>query len=579
MTFHTVKLTLCIIIIINTFFYKLLGAENNLPNIEQLQRYEEKKHYLPEYNNESKTKKSPSNIILPKKKEPDNKTSITSSKKIVVKKFIFIGNTIFSDKQLSDISRHYENKEITFGDIQTLRKQLSERYIVNGYINSGAIIPDQTIINNEVKFLIVEGTLSNIEVEMIKQTKPRLWIPLHKNYIKKRLELGSTPPFNANNLKQKFQNLVYNPLIKSANAEIYNTKKLGDAKLLVTVHEKNPYKMNFSFNNNRSPSVGAYRSQIDVGTLNLSGFGDKLEVTTGKSKGLRDISVDYTIPITARDFMLNFKYLKSDANIIEEPFDIIDIESESEILGFGFIQPIINKSTATFKIGMNFEKKKSSTFLFGKGYSFSEGSQNGETKISTISFYQDYIFRSQSCVLAFNSTFKLGIDVLDATINERDSIPDGTFLTWLGQFQIVKRILTNIDFLDHFDIIYRTDVQLSEDALLSTERFSLGGAMSVRGYRENHIVRDIGIISSLEFRFPIIEYVNFAPFFDTGWGKNKNEPEDSDCIYSSGIGLLLNYPYFGLEANIYYGHSFKFIENKGDDLQDNGVHFQINFYY
>jgi hemolysin activation/secretion protein len=102
-----------------------------------------------------------------------------------------------------------------------------------------------------------------------------------------------------------------------------------------------------------------------------------------------------------------------------------------------------------------------------------------------------------------------------------EEIPDGEFFAWLGQFQWVRR----------FDpwgaqLVFRTDVQLAEDPLLSLEQFAMGGHATVRGYRENELVRDNGIISSLEVRVPLWSdtpgrpMVELAPFFD--WGNSWN---------------------------------------------------------
>lgn len=95
--------------------------------------------------------------------------------------------------------------------------------------------------------------------------------------------------------------------------------------------------------------------------------------------------------------------------------------------------------------------------------------------------------------------------LLGATINP--SPPDGKFFTWSGQFQWAWR-------LPYWDseVLFRSDVQLASEALLSLEKLPVGGANSVRGYRENQLVRDNGWLSSLEptFRTPLVEVAYFT---------------------------------------------------------------------
>jgi hemolysin activation/secretion protein len=59
---------------------------------------------------------------------------------------------------------------------------------------------------------------------------------------------------------------------------------------------------------------------------------------------------------------------------------------------------------------------------------------------------------------------------------------------------------------------------------LPLEQMAIGGRFSVRGYRENTMVRDHGLIVSLEGRIPLVEnrrwaeFVQLVPFVDFGRG-------------------------------------------------------------
>lgn len=112
--------------------------------------------------------------------------------------------------------------------------------------------------------------------------------------------------------------------------------------------------------------------------------------------------------------------------------------------------------------------------------------------------------RDAKRVLAARSQFSFGIDAFDATINNSGgAIPDGYFLAWIGQCQWVQQLSPrNL-------IVARIDTQLTPDLLLSLEQFSLGGVDTVRGYQQNQLVADNGLLASLEFRIPLTR--NLAP--------------------------------------------------------------------
>ena len=88
--------------------------------------------------------------------------------------------------------------------------------------------------------------------------------------------------------------------------------------------------------------------------------------------------------------------------------------------------------------------------------------------------------------------------------------------------------------------------QWTDEPLLALEQFSVGGFETVRGYLENQLVRDRGIVSSVEFRVPVLfnkagaGIVQLAPFFDFGGAWNVEGSPSPTSIYSIGVGLLVS---------------------------------------
>ena len=112
--------------------------------------------------------------------------------------------------------------------------------------------------------------------------------------------------------------------------------------------------------------------------------------------------------------------------------------------------------------------------------------------------------------------------------------------------------------------------------MLTPEQFSIGGMDTVRGYRQNQIVADNGILGSVEVRFPLTsnpDILQVAPFFDIGkvWN-NQNSDPDITTIASLGLGVRwLIQPDLSLRLD--YGIPLTKIENQGNSLQDNGLYF------
>jgi hemolysin activation/secretion protein len=227
------------------------------------------------------------------------------------------------------------------------------------------------------------------------------------------------------------------------------------------------------------------------------------------------------------------------------------------------------------------EWRRSKTYLLGMPFSFTRGPEEGVATVSVLRFGQDWSYRTRRQVFAARSMLTLGLDLLDATIHD-EKVPDGDFLAWLGQLQWARRF----DFLDA-ELIARCDAQLATSPLLGLEQFAIGGRYTVRGYREKTLVRDNGLVGSLEVRFPVWRRADTRPilelaaFVDAGysWDRTREgiEKIDPETLLSVGLGarwLFTNH----LRAEIYWGHAIEEVEYAGPwNLQDSGLHLQLSF--
>ena len=514
--------------------------------------------------------------LLPPVKLWDEKEPFLSiAPTVFVRKVRIVGSTVFSDDELAAITAPYENRVVTSNELQELRLQLTRYYISHGYINSGAVIPDQRITDGLITIHIIEGRLTSLEISGNTKVKT--------SYISRRLlPPGSAAPLNIDELQRRLQLLDRNPLFKRVNGELGPGLIPGEAILRLKVQEEKPYRFDLGFANNRSPGTGELQLEAHVLHRNLSGRGDSLGLHYGLSEGTDDYSVFYTIPLTPRDLSLMIRYSRNTSTVVEEPFNLIDIESESDTLEVAFRYPVVKTLNREVALSVSGEHRRSETTLLGYPY---PDATNGKSTVSVLRFTFDWLNRSQKQVWAARSVVSTGLDIFGAT--ESPSTPDSNFLAWLGQIQWARRI----EIIPESQLIFRTDVQLASDNLLPLEKFAVGGANSVRGYRENQLVRDNGLVSSLEYRIPLFrlplpgisktsEDGTLQLAFFSDWGRSWNskiKTPDPENIASMGLGLRwLTSPRMFL--SVYYGKTSKDIVNPDDSsLQDHGIHFKFNW--
>ena len=512
--------------------------------------------------------------------------------RVFVREIKITGSTAFTADELAKVTAPYLNRELTSEDLEALRVALTVLYVNNGYVNSGAILPDQTVTDGVVNYQIIEGSLTGVEV-----TGNR-WF--RSSYFQKRFSLDAGPPLNVNALQQRLQLLLEDSRIQRLNAELRPGVARGEGILDVRVEERTPYSMSFEYNNYQSPAVGEHRGIVVLEHRNLTGNGDVFTGQYGRSRGLDPLlDFKYSIPVTARDTTLSYQYRRNTFSVVEQPFEDLDINSKSDVYTLSVRHPVYRTLNNDIVLEFTGERLSHKTTLLGEKFSLEPGAQDGRTAVAALRPALEWVYKSQNQVIAARSRFSFGIDAIDATVNP-NGLPDSKFFAWLGQFQWVRRL----GILDSY-FIFRTDAQLANDPLLSLEQISVGGRYSVRGYRENTMLRDRALITSFETRLPLmpliqkflgadlntygLQYLELAPFYDfgRGWNKEQNTPKPQD-ISSVGIGLrwgLTVTPsgphFFGWlpplrpQFEVYWGHRLRKVFNPRDSLQDNGVHMQF----
>ena len=495
-----------------------------------------------------------------------------------VRGFKFEGNRAFSSNELAKVTEPFTNREITSGEIEEARRAVSVFYVTNGFVNSGAVIPDQNPASGTITIRIVEGVLSGIELRGNK------W--LTDRYITSRVRRWSEAPLNVNELQEGLQLLRQNPNVKQINAELRPGMAPGESLLDLKVEDQQPFRVGLEIDNLRPPSVGAGQIWLLLSDLNLTGHSDVLDFRYGianagtsgfEFSGVDNLEASYLLPITRFDTSIGIHGSRLNTSLVEDPFPTLGIESLTRSYGLVLRQPFLQTANHEGAVSIGFDHRQNNTTLLGEPFNLSPGAVDGEMAVSVLRVSQEWLQRGQNSVLALRSTFNIGLDVLDATNDGIPGDPQGKFFSWLGQGQYIQRLFNTQN-----QFILRVSGQWTTEPLLALEQYSVGGFETVRGYLENQLVRDRGIVSSVEFRVPVLfnkagaGIVHLAPFFDFGGAWNVNGSPSPTTIFSTGIGLLIA-PSRHISAQLYWGHRLREVVIPDDSgAQGLGLTFKIN---
>ncbi|RCJ26472.1 hemolysin activation/secretion protein [Nostoc sp. ATCC 53789] len=491
---------------------------------------------------------------------------------MVVERFEVLGSTVFSPEELALATAEFTKRPISLAEVYQARSKITDLYVRNGYITSGAYIPPQTIQSGVVKIQVVEGKLEDIQVTGTRRLNP--------NYVRSRLAIATSAPLNRQRLLEALQLLQLNPLIQNVSAELSAGSRTGSSLLEVKVSEAKTFSSQIVLDNGRSPSVGSFRRRLQLNEANLLGLGDALGVAYTNTDGSNSLDANYTLPLNPRNGTLTFNYGITSSNVIESPFDVLDIHSDSRYYELTFRQPIVQTPTQEFALGLTASRRESdiSSLLQREGFPgsvLSPGAdEQGHTKVSAFRFFQEWTSRNSREVIALRSQFSLGIDILSPTINQ--NAPDSRFFAWQGQAQWVRLLAPETLML------LRLNTQLASRTLLPLEQFGLGGQDSIRGYRQDYLLTDNGTFVSAEVQVPILRLpkidstLQVVPFVDFGVGWNSSDRENPNPNTLAAVGLGLRWSQGDrFTVRLDWGVPLISVESNERTLQENGLYFSL----
>jgi hemolysin activation/secretion protein len=494
--------------------------------------------------------------------------------RVPVARIRFEGNTVLPEADLVGVAASYEGRTLQAEDLEALRVEVTRRYVAAGYLNSGAVIPDQTVVDGVLVVRIVEGGLAAVEVSGEHVFQP--------GYLEDRLRVAAGSPLNVNRLQEAMQVMLQEGAIERINAELAPGDVPGEAILRTRVREAPRLRVEFAVANNRPPNLGETAGEVRLSARNSWGLNETLAANYSLSEGNDEWGVSASVPVTANDTAVYARAGRTLGTVVEAPFDRIDLMSVYETAELGVSHPWIRALDRSLVTTLSLSRTRTTTYLMGEPFPINPGSDDGRMRVTALRPAAEWVQRDADRVLAGRFAVGLGLSAFGSTTHDDPRLPDSRFVTGLGQVQWIARVDDGKG-----QVVMRTDFQLASSRLPSSEQFPMGGVASVRGYRENTLIRDRGITGSIEYRRlvgrvpvpglssdPLDGAVQVAAFVDAGVGKDVGGTSDSLASLGFGVRWAAG---GGLDAFVYKGFPQRNEPGGSNALQDNGIHFRIGY--
>jgi hemolysin activation/secretion protein len=463
----------------------------------------------------------------------------------------------------------FEGRSLGEGELRDLERRLTQLYVDRGFVTSGVLLARRPAAEGEVAFTAVEGKL-----EQVRFSSPLRYAAA--GWLTSLLVPQPEEPLRVSELQERMAALRESGVVDRINAEIVPLPEPGASELVVSVEERRPWSAEVRYDNYHSPVVGARRPSLWFEHRNVTGWGDRFDGHVGRTEGLDDFHVAYSVGLPRSPWRFGARYERSDSLAIDPPaFRDLEITTDSTTQRVEVSHALIGQASRALSASLALERRDSKSTLLGLPFSFIAGLLDGIVEIDVARLAAEYTQMGTNSVLFLRGQWSEGrsrLPVIDV-----EGAPAERFRSLAAQGQYAMRLNEA-----GAQVLLRVDAQYSPDTLFPIEKKAVGGAESVRGYRENVLLRDSAIVATLEGRYPVWargdSRLSVAAFVDAAYARDSDPrfEEPVRSIASVGLGLIAALPY-GFSARIDYAYPNRRWLTENADSQDRGLHFRVSW--
>ncbi len=494
-------------------------------------------------------------------------------------------------------ANHLIGTEAGFDRISALVQRINLAFVNNGYPNTGVLIEgrsDSGILELRLvsgRLIAAPGTDSPLTVTF-RNSSAR---GLDADYIRNRLPSAWAEPLNIRGIEHDFRLLSDDPAISTVNASLLPGARPGEASLALEVVPQPRFDVYTTYANNRSPGVGARRFAVGGSIRLLHQAGDLFSVQYGTTRGLTDFSGSYSAPLFSPRWLLAVRGGFNNASVVDRPLVPLDIRSREYYVEGGLSRTLIARPlmpgpggghwqpAVSAVLGAVLAHRQVKSSLLGIPFSFSPGSRDGRTEYDAARLTLDYTRRSLNTVFAASFTASQGLGGT-RSVPAGAVTPNPFFTAMQLQLNYARRVSPKL-----LELRLRFAGQWASGLLYSTERFSIGGSDTVRGYRASLLLADEAAVGSIELAQPFdlarkrggasaFRWGAFtiSAFADGALVRNRVAPQPLPKAVASVGGRLAWTPADWLSGSVTFGQALKQVVAAGSiDLQDRGFGFQL----
>jgi len=420
----------------------------------------------------------------------------------------------------------YINQCLSLDRINQLVRAISEWYVQRGYITSRAFLTEQNLSHGTLNITVLQGKLEAIHLQGASARQLNMAFPTRVGRI-----------LNLRDIEQGMEQI--NRLRTTpVQIEIIPSTQPGYSIVNLTSTPEFPLTLGLNMDNSGQRSTGVGQLSGSLVGNDLLGVADRWFVSGGRSSAFsnwRDaqnfqagVSVPYGYGLLDYSYSWSNYHSRFNAN----SFDwYSNGDNISNRLSGSWVLFRNGQIKTGVQLGLNHYASHNwlnQTLL-----------QSSSRKLTSLQIGFNHTQKIAGGVATLNPMLSRGMPWFDAESDKgkSDDFPKAEFRKWSVSSSFQRPVTQKMWWLSSFY------AQWSPDRLYGSERLTIGGENSVRGYKEQYLSGDVGGYLRNElnyslFTLPAIGEVSTTLALDGGWlQSDKQDRYAAGTLWGSSLGL------------------------------------------
>ncbi|WP_208443775.1 ShlB/FhaC/HecB family hemolysin secretion/activation protein [Pantoea agglomerans] len=420
----------------------------------------------------------------------------------------------------------YINQCLSLDRINQLVRAISEWYVQRGYITSRAFLTEQNLSHGTLNITVLEGKLEAIHLQGASARQLNMAFPTRAGRI-----------LNLRDIEQGMEQI--NRLRTTpVQIEIIPSTQPGYSIVNLTSTPEFPLTLGLNMDNSGQRSTGVGQLSGSLVGNDLLGVADRWFVSGGRSSAFSDwrdaqnfqagVSVPYGYGLLDYSYSWSNYHSRFNAN----SFDwYSNGDNISNRLSGSWVLFRNGQIKTGLQVGLNHYVSHNwlnETLL-----------QSSSRKLTSLQIGFNHTQKIAGGVATLNPMLSRGMPWFDAESDKgkSDDFPKAEFRKWSVSSSYQRPVTQKMWWLSSFY------AQWSPDRLYGSERLTIGGENSVRGYKEQYLSGDVGGYLRNElnyslFTLPVIGEVSTTLALDGGWlQSDKQDRYAAGTLWGSSLGL------------------------------------------